>query len=93
MNQDSIESKIRDTLLDFDPIFAFGNRKFQGSEYDLEIPEILSSLLHADDYRKLRCELQKIFRRRVGLFEAGTKFRYTKLAKKIIGNKEGMIEG
>ncbi len=75
---------IRCLLLREDPIFAVGNPAAQRDEYDLAVPMVAEALGRCGDYKTLRGELRRIFARTVGTFEAGTVFRYTKLAKELV---------
>ncbi len=79
---------IRGPLLRHDPIFAVANPASQQDEYDLEIPVVADALCRCDDYKSLREELRRIFALTVGTFEAGTVFRYTKLAQELLKLKD-----
>jgi hypothetical protein len=74
---------VRQLLLKYDPIFAVGNVTKQQDEYDLEIPEVIEVLMRCNSFRDLRKELRQIFSRTVGM-HAGTRFRYTGLARDLL---------
>jgi len=80
---------VRRLLIQHDPVFAVGNPGVQQDEYDLELPKVVTSLRESDDYVTLRRRLRQIFAETVGILEAGTVFRYSKLARDLMKLKLG----
>ncbi|RMD59725.1 DUF1871 family protein [Candidatus Parcubacteria bacterium] len=84
---------IRQLLLKHDPIFAVTNVAEQRDEYKLEIPQVLAAVMSCQDPKTLRKELRKIFSKTVGTFEAGTRWRYRRLARELLALKENLGHG
>jgi len=77
-------SEVRRLLVKHDPIFAVGNPAAQQNEYDLELSKVIHAIGECHDYTSLRRRLRQIFRQSVGFLEAGTVFRYSKLARDLM---------
>lgn len=91
MNQKftTFNEEVRKLLIKHDPLFACSNPSQQGDEYDLELPKVVAELEKCTDYKNLRSKLRAVFKDTVGVFEAGTIFRYSALAKDLMTLKNG----
>ena len=91
MKSPDFEMRVRSAILKYDPVFACIDPANQQDEYDMEMPAIIQAIKNSPDSNHLRKKLRQIFVEKVGFFEAGTKFRYTKLANELLRLEETCI--
>jgi hypothetical protein len=86
---------VRMLLIKHDPLLAVNSLEHQQDEYDSEIEPVLNAVAESEDWRQLRVRLLKIFRNVSGVFVAGTRFRYSELARELMklktGNEASMV--
>jgi len=93
-NEDiAFQERVRRLLIKHDPLFACVCPPEQHGEYDLELPRVVLALNQSSDYKVLRRELRRIFSESVGVFEAGTVFRYSRLARELLVMKKSAFRG